>query len=68
LATAAGGVTDTKKMPLDGVKDSGGKYFKFYIPGVGTLFPEVNDRTIPPWVWWVQLRVRSGLTGAAADY
>ncbi|EPR4906155.1 TPA: DUF2235 domain-containing protein, partial [Klebsiella pneumoniae] len=39
----AGGVTDTKKMPLDGVKDSGGKYFKFYIPGVGTPFPEVND-------------------------
>ncbi len=30
-------------MPLDGVKDSGGKYFKFYIPGVGTPFPEVND-------------------------
>ncbi|WNN47205.1 DUF2235 domain-containing protein [Siccibacter colletis] len=39
----AGGVSDTKKVPLDTASDSGGKYFKFYIPGVGTPFPEVND-------------------------
>jgi hypothetical protein len=28
--------------PLDG-QATVGKYFKFYIPGVGTPFPEVND-------------------------
>ena len=39
----AGGVPDTKEVPLDAASDSGGKYFKFYIPGVGTPFPEVND-------------------------
>ncbi|OAE08457.1 DUF2235 domain-containing protein [Pantoea sp. OXWO6B1] len=39
----AGGVSDTSRMPLDSASDSGGKYFKFYIPGVGTPFPEVND-------------------------
>ncbi|HCR9751631.1 TPA: DUF2235 domain-containing protein [Citrobacter koseri] len=39
----AGGVSDTSKVPLDAASDSGGKYFKFYIPGVGTPFPEVND-------------------------
>ncbi|MGP3228033.1 T6SS phospholipase effector Tle1-like catalytic domain-containing protein [Serratia bockelmannii] len=39
----AGGVSDKRKVPLDAASDSGGKYFKFYIPGVGTPFPEVND-------------------------
>ncbi|KGA39082.1 DUF2235 domain-containing protein [Pectobacterium odoriferum] len=39
----AGGVSDTSKVPLDAASESGGKYFKFYIPGVGTPFPEVND-------------------------
>ncbi|POD90736.1 hypothetical protein BV924_22110 [Pectobacterium odoriferum] len=39
----AGGVSDTSKVPLDTASESGGKYFKFYIPGVGTPFPEVND-------------------------
>ena len=39
----AGGVSDASKVPLDAASDSGGKYFKFYIPGVGTPFPEVND-------------------------
>ena len=39
----AGGVSNTSKIPLDAASDSGGKYFKFYIPGVGTPFPEVND-------------------------
>jgi hypothetical protein len=39
----AGGVSDTSKVPLDAASDIGGKYFKFYIPGVGTPFPEVND-------------------------
>ncbi|CAI1667159.1 T6SS phospholipase effector Tle1-like catalytic domain-containing protein [Serratia proteamaculans] len=39
----AGGVSDKNKVPLDSASDSGGKYFKFYIPGVGTPFPEVND-------------------------
>jgi hypothetical protein len=39
----AGGVINTSKVPMDTASDSGGKYFKFYIPGVGTPFPEVND-------------------------
>jgi len=39
----AGGVPDTRQVPLDAASDSGGQYFKFYIPGVGTPFPEVND-------------------------
>ncbi|MHC5175365.1 T6SS phospholipase effector Tle1-like catalytic domain-containing protein [Serratia rhizosphaerae] len=39
----AGGVPDQQKVSLDAANDSGGKYFKFYIPGVGTPFPEVND-------------------------
>jgi len=39
----AGGVVDTGRVPLDAASDSGGKYFKFYVPGVGTPFPEVND-------------------------
>jgi len=39
----AGGVADPGRVPLDAASDSGGKYFKFYIPGVGTPFPEVND-------------------------
>ncbi|MFK8256625.1 T6SS phospholipase effector Tle1-like catalytic domain-containing protein [Erwinia sp. AnSW2-5] len=39
----AGGVPDTRQVPLDAAADSGGQYFKFYIPGVGTPFPEVND-------------------------
>ncbi|MFH8135216.1 DUF2235 domain-containing protein [Pantoea osteomyelitidis] len=39
----AGGVSDTSKVSLDAASDSGGKYFKFYIPGVGTPFPEIND-------------------------
>ncbi|MFK3841015.1 T6SS phospholipase effector Tle1-like catalytic domain-containing protein [Serratia sp. NPDC087055] len=39
----AGGVSDKRKVPLDTASESGGKYFKFYIPGVGTPFPEVND-------------------------
>jgi len=39
----AGGVSDKDNALLDAASDSGGKYFKFYIPGVGTPFPEVND-------------------------
>lgn len=39
----AGGVSDMSKVPMDTASDSGGKYFKFYIPGVGTPFPEVKD-------------------------
>ncbi|MDZ7280044.1 DUF2235 domain-containing protein [Pantoea eucrina] len=39
----AGGVVDKARVPLDAASESGGKYFKFYIPGVGTPFPEVND-------------------------
>ncbi len=39
----AGGVTNSSQVPLDAAADSGGKYFKFYIPGVGTPFPEIND-------------------------
>lgn len=37
------GVPDKNKVLVDTANDSGGKYFKFYIPGVGTPFPEVND-------------------------
>ncbi|WP_350307038.1 T6SS phospholipase effector Tle1-like catalytic domain-containing protein [Photorhabdus viridis] len=31
------------KPLLDDVDSTGGKYFKYYIPGVGTPFPEIND-------------------------
>ncbi|WP_350307455.1 T6SS phospholipase effector Tle1-like catalytic domain-containing protein [Photorhabdus viridis] len=31
------------KLLLDDVDSTGGKYFKYYIPGVGTPFPEIND-------------------------
>ncbi|WP_445374224.1 T6SS phospholipase effector Tle1-like catalytic domain-containing protein [Photorhabdus tasmaniensis] len=31
------------KPLLDDVESTGGKYFKYYIPGVGTPFPEIND-------------------------
>ncbi len=39
----AGGVADTGKIQMDSASDCGEKYFRFYIPGVGTPFPEVND-------------------------
>jgi len=39
----AGGVSNNKEVPQDAAADSGGKYFKFYMPGVGTPFPEVGD-------------------------
>lgn len=41
--TAGGVPTDQQTALLDGAEDGGGKYFKFYIPGVGTPFPEIND-------------------------
>ncbi|MCT8349956.1 DUF2235 domain-containing protein [Photorhabdus temperata] len=31
------------KPLLDDIDSTGGKYFKYYIPGVGTPFPEIND-------------------------
>ncbi|WP_387489735.1 T6SS phospholipase effector Tle1-like catalytic domain-containing protein [Photorhabdus sp. RM96S] len=31
------------KPLLDDVDSTGGKFFKYYIPGVGTPFPEIND-------------------------
>ncbi|MCW7764190.1 T6SS phospholipase effector Tle1-like catalytic domain-containing protein [Photorhabdus luminescens] len=37
----AGGASG--KPLLDDVESTGGKYFKYYIPGVGTPFPEIND-------------------------
>ncbi|WP_323840670.1 T6SS phospholipase effector Tle1-like catalytic domain-containing protein [Photorhabdus africana] len=37
----AGGAAS--KPLLDDVDSTGGKYFKYYIPGVGTPFPEIND-------------------------
>lgn len=41
--TAGGVPTGGQATLLDGAEDGGGKYFKFYMPGVGTPFPEVND-------------------------
>ena len=41
--TAGGVPTDDQSALLDGAEDGEGKYFKFYMPGVGTPFPEVND-------------------------
>ncbi|WP_343463416.1 DUF2235 domain-containing protein [Pantoea sp.] len=43
-AGTAGGVpAGAQAALLDDAGEGGGKYFKFYIPGVGTPFPEVND-------------------------
>ncbi|AGB81986.1 hypothetical protein D781_1688 [Serratia sp. FGI94] len=41
--TAGGVPLDDQHALLDGAQDGEGKYFKFYMPGVGTPFPEVND-------------------------
>ncbi|MGG6108890.1 DUF2235 domain-containing protein [Pantoea allii] len=41
--TAGGVPTGGQATLLDDAEDGGGKYFKFYMPGVGTPFPEVND-------------------------
>ncbi len=41
--TAGGVPTGEQATLLDGAEDGDGKYFKFYMPGVGTPFPEVND-------------------------
>ncbi|MEJ8322516.1 DUF2235 domain-containing protein [Kosakonia sacchari] len=41
--TAGGVPTGGQATLLDDAQDGGGKYFKFYMPGVGTPFPEVND-------------------------
>lgn len=41
--TAGGVPTGMQTTLLDGAEDGEGKYFKFYMPGVGTPFPEVND-------------------------
>jgi hypothetical protein len=41
--TAGGVPTDGQATLLDDAEDGEGKYFKFYMPGVGTSFPEVND-------------------------
>ncbi|MBS9438368.1 DUF2235 domain-containing protein [Photorhabdus noenieputensis] len=37
----AGGASG--KPLLDNIESTGGKYFKYYIPGVGTPFPEINE-------------------------
>ncbi|KAA1175369.1 T6SS phospholipase effector Tle1-like catalytic domain-containing protein, partial [Photorhabdus heterorhabditis] len=37
------------KPLLDDVESTGGKYFKYYIPGVGTPFPEINDLDYSTW-------------------
>ncbi|MCE0491326.1 DUF2235 domain-containing protein [Pantoea sp. Mb-10] len=43
-AGTAGGVpAGAQAALLDDAWEGGGKYFKFYMPGVGTPFPEVND-------------------------
>ncbi|HGY1169004.1 TPA: DUF2235 domain-containing protein [Citrobacter braakii] len=39
---AAGGVEKGEEL-LDASGSGGDKYYKYYIPGVGTPFPEVND-------------------------
>ncbi|GKW05452.1 hypothetical protein PEC301877_42650 [Pectobacterium carotovorum subsp. carotovorum] len=41
--TAGGVPTGEQTTLLDDAEDGEGKYFKFYMPGVGTPFPEVND-------------------------
>ncbi|MCA6963346.1 T6SS phospholipase effector Tle1-like catalytic domain-containing protein [Pectobacterium odoriferum] len=41
--TAGGVPTGEQTTLLDNAEDGEGKYFKFYMPGVGTPFPEVND-------------------------
>ena len=41
--TAGGVPADNQSTLLDDSEDGEGKYFKFYMPGVGTPFPEVND-------------------------
>ncbi|KOY60163.1 hypothetical protein AM629_20925, partial [Photorhabdus heterorhabditis] len=37
------------KPLLDDVESTGGKYFKYYIPGVGTPFPEINELDYSTW-------------------
>ncbi|MGS0630307.1 T6SS phospholipase effector Tle1-like catalytic domain-containing protein, partial [Photorhabdus asymbiotica] len=37
------------KPLLDDINSTGGKYFKYYIPGVGTPFPEINDLDYSTW-------------------
>ncbi|WP_131817646.1 T6SS phospholipase effector Tle1-like catalytic domain-containing protein, partial [Photorhabdus australis] len=37
------------KPLLDDVESTGGEYFKYYIPGVGTPFPEINDLDYSTW-------------------
>lgn len=39
----AGGLADKKAELLDASGSGDDKYYKYYIPGVGTPFPEVND-------------------------
>ncbi|HGH4746716.1 TPA: DUF2235 domain-containing protein [Serratia marcescens] len=39
----AGGVADNTEELLDAIGSGEDKYYKYYIPGVGTPFPEVND-------------------------
>ncbi|MDI9799935.1 T6SS phospholipase effector Tle1-like catalytic domain-containing protein [Citrobacter koseri] len=39
----AGGLAEKKAELLDASGSGGDKYYKYYIPGVGTPFPEVND-------------------------
>ncbi|BEM13994.1 hypothetical protein SM14VA7_18200 [Serratia marcescens] len=41
--TAGGVPTNDQNTLLDAAEEGEGKYFKFYMPGVGTPFPEVND-------------------------
>ncbi|QCA19087.1 DUF2235 domain-containing protein [Citrobacter freundii] len=38
-----GGLADKKAELLDASGSGGDKYYKYYVPGVGTPFPEVND-------------------------
>lgn len=39
----AGGVNSNQGALFDTTTSTGDNYFKFYVPGVGTPFPEVND-------------------------
>ncbi len=41
--TAGGVPSDDQSKLFDDDAEGDGKYFKFYMPGVGTPFPEVND-------------------------
>lgn len=61
--TAGGVPSDDQSKLFDDDGGGDGKYFKFYMPGVGTPFPEVNDPDYSTMGLVGHLRGRIGLTG-----